>query len=23
MGNMGQAADHFKDALAFCHKAGY
>ena len=23
MVNMGQAVDHFKDALAFCHKAGY
>ncbi len=23
MGNLGQAADHFEDALAFCRKAGY
>jgi len=23
MGNMGQAATHFEDALAFCRKAGY
>ena len=23
MGDMGQAADHFEDALAFCRKAGY
>ena len=23
MGNMDQAAAHFEDALAFCHKAGY
>ena len=23
IGFMGQAADHFEDALASCHKAGY
>ena len=23
MGNLGQAADHFEDAITFCRKAGY